>query len=246
MEQNILNNNLAESSTKQESFLQKHWQKLVAVVIWLLLAAAYFIYASANNLGLLDAFIQLVNVMQNSFYGPLIYIGIYMLRPLTFFSALILTVAGGFLFGPIWGILYTAIGSNLSATVAYLIGQYLGKGLLEIDESDTDSIITRYATRMRESSFETVFIMRLIFLPYDLVNYLAGFLRIDLKAFILATVLGSIPGTIAFVLFGASIEGEFDGTLPEFDYRVLIASVVIFIISLGISRYMKRREQNAH
>jgi len=85
--------------------------------------------------------------------------------------------------------------------------------------------------------------MRLIFLPYDFVNYLAGFLRIDLRAFLFATILGSIPGTIAFVLFGASIEGEFDGTLPEFDSRVLIASAVIFVISLGISRYMKRREQ---
>lgn len=49
------------------------------------------------------------------------------------------------------------------------------------------------------NSFETVLIMRFIFLPYDLVNYLAGILRIDLKAFILATLLGSIPGTIAFV-----------------------------------------------
>jgi len=239
----MLNENSVNGEATQGTWLQKHWQKLVAVALWLALGTAYFLYARANNLGLLDAFVQLVNVTQNSAYGPLIYIGIYMLRPLAFFSALVLTVAGGFLFGPIWGVIYTVIGSNLSATIAYLIGQYLGKGLLDIDEADSDSIISRYATRMRENSFETVFIMRLIFLPYDLVNYLAGFLRIDLRAFILATLLGAIPGTVAFVLFGASIEGEFDGTVPELDYRVLVASIVIFLISLAISRYMKRREQ---
>ena len=58
---------------------------------------------------------------------------------------------------------------------------------------------------MRDNSFETVLIMRFIFLPYDLMNYMAGFMRIHMRAFILATTLGSIPGTISFVLLGASV-----------------------------------------
>jgi len=68
----MLNQNLTNDTEVKESWLQKHWQKLVALVVWLVLGVAYYLYASANNLGLLDAFIQLVNVMQNSFYGPLI------------------------------------------------------------------------------------------------------------------------------------------------------------------------------
>lgn len=228
-------------TSNQDSFWSRHWQQLIAVLLWLLLLAGYYWYTSTNNLGPFAALQQLVEIMQNSAYGPLIYIGVYALRPLIFFSALLLTVLGGFLFGPIWGIVYTVIAGNTSAMVAYMIGRFLGRDVL--DEENAQGIVQRYANRMRRNSFETVLIMRFIFLPYDLVNYLAGFLQIDWKAFLLATILGSIPGTISFVLFGASIEGDLSGGLPSLDPRALAASVVIFLISLGLSRYFKRKEK---
>ena len=98
----------------------------------------------------------------------------------------------------------------------------------------------------RKNSFETVLIMRLILLPYDFVNYLCGILAIRYRAYIIASVLGSIPGTIAFVLFGASVKDIdkllLEGEFPSLDLRVLGASVVIFFISIGLSRYFKQRE----
>jgi uncharacterized membrane protein YdjX (TVP38/TMEM64 family) len=85
-------------------------------------------------------------------------------------------------------------------------------------------------------------IMRFIFLPYDAVSYLAGFLRIKFWPFILATALGSIPGTIAFIGFGASIE-SFNGALPKLNPVTLGVSVVIFIISIALSRMFKKKEE---
>ena len=100
-----------------------------------------------------------------------------------------------------------------------------------------------YADRLRRNAFETVLTMRFLFLPYDLVNYLAGFLRVRYVPFILATVLGSLPGTVAFVLFGASTDGDFSDGLPSVNAGVLVASVAIFALSLLGSRLLKRREQ---
>jgi len=94
---------------------------------------------------------------------------------------------------------------------------------------------------MRENSFETVMIMRFIFLPYDAVSYLAGFLNIKFWPFIFATDLGSIPGTIAFVGFGALIE-SFTDKVPSINPFTLAFSVVIFIISIALSRIFKKRE----
>ena len=113
---------------------------------------------------------------------------------------------GGFLFGPVWGIVIVAIGGNLSAMVAYTVGRYFGQGILDNEESS--GVMQRYADKMRTNSFETILVMRFIFLPYDLVNYMGGLLRVDWKAFLVATTLGSIPGTIAFVLAGASLDWE--------------------------------------
>ena len=87
----------------------------------------------------------------------------------------------------------------------------------------------------------TVFIMRLLFLPYDLVNYVCGALRIKWTSFLLATALGSLPGTISFVLLGASLESVDQG-LDGINPWAIVASVAIFVVSIAISRLLRKRQ----
>ncbi|MBW7884976.1 MAG: TVP38/TMEM64 family protein [Caldilineaceae bacterium] len=231
----------------QPSWLAKHWQKVAAIGIWVLLVGALVWFMQTNGLTLGELFLQAMAWVETNPLAPLVYIVVYTVRPLTLFSSVLLTLSGGFLFGPVWGVIYTAIGANLSATVAYYVGRYFGQGLLESEAST--GLVQRYARRMRENSFETVLIMRFIFLPYDLVNYLAGFLRIAYGSFILATIIGSIPGTIAFVLLGASLSPEqiselyLTGNVPSLEWRVLAISALMFVTSIALSRYFKRRER---
>lgn len=229
----------SEAVNPKPSFLKQHGQKLIAGMFWAAAIIAYVIYTARSGLGPIETLRQLVTFLSDSAWGPLIFVALYIARPLVLFSAGLLTIASGVLFGPVWGVIYTVIGANLGASLAYLIGRTLGADTLQQEGEATG--IRKYIGRMRENSFETVFIMRLIFLPYDLVNYLAGFLKINYVAFITATILGSLPGTISFALFGAS-SGLSEGA-PEFDPRILAASVGIFLASLGISRLVKRREQ---
>ncbi|MEZ4866049.1 MAG: TVP38/TMEM64 family protein [Caldilineaceae bacterium] len=239
--------------SSKPSFLSKHGQKLVAAAFWVLLIGGYAWYYQANGLTTTTALVQIVDLLSSP-WGPLLYIVIYALRPLIFFSAAVLTIASGAIFGAgsAWNltlaIIYTVIGSNLSATIAYYIGRFFGQGLLQENSGESSNLLQRYADRMRQNSFETVMIMRFIFLPYDLVNYLAGILRIDWQAFILASLLGSIPGTIAFVSFGASIDIKelVMGKSPQFNPWVLVFGAVIFVVSIVISRYFKRREAASH
>jgi uncharacterized membrane protein YdjX (TVP38/TMEM64 family) len=228
-------------SAERNSFLQQHGAKLLALLFWGSLVGGYYIYANLNNLTLADSLQLLVDFLTGSLLGPVFYMVIYALRPLLFFPATILTLLGGFLFGPI-GILWTVVGSNASALVAYTVGRYFGQGVLESEDETT--VIQKYTQRMRQNSFETVLIMRLLFLPYDLVNYVAGFLKIKWQPFILATAIGSIPGTISFVLLGGSF-----GTLDELvsgevnvNPTTLILSVLLILVSIGLSRFIKRRE----
>lgn len=247
-------NTLDQTVTKQDepSFFSKHGQKLVALAFWLVLIGGYAYYYISNGLTTETALLQIVDLLDSPF-GPIIYIVIYAVRPLIFFSAAALTIASGSIFGAgstlnlALAVFYTFIGSLTSATVAYYIGRFFGKGLVKEDGGDENAgVIQRYADRMRQNSFETIMVMRFIFLPYDLVNYLAGILKIKWVSFILATFVGSIPGTIAFVSFGASIDVKqlAMGEAPTFDPMVLIFGAVIFIISIVISRYFKKREAN--
>jgi uncharacterized membrane protein YdjX (TVP38/TMEM64 family) len=229
-----------EKSTN--SFLSRHGQKLVALTFWLLLLGAYGWYVKSNDLTIADSAENIAVLLTTSAIGPILYIIIYWLRPLIFFPATVLTVLSGFLFGPI-GILYTIIGANGSAMVAFCVGYFFGQGILDGND-ESAGFIQKYTTRMRENSFETVLLMRLIFLPYDLVNYSAGFLRIMWLPFLLATAIGSIPGTISFVLLGSSF-----GTLDELlagelkvNPPVLAFSIVLILVSLAASRVLKKRE----
>ncbi len=229
------------NQTPSRTFWQRHWSKAIALILWLALLGGYFWYTRQNDLTLADSVNSLADLLTNSFFGPVLYILIYAGRPLLFFPATILTLLGGFLFGPI-GILYTILGSNASAMVTFGIGWFLGEDVL--DNTEKTGVIQQYTRRMRENSFETVLIMRLIFLPYDLVNYASGFLKINWKAFLLATAVGSVPGTVSFVLFGASF-GTLDELLAgevQLNPVTVIASVVIIGISLALSRIIKKRE----
>ncbi|MCL4267733.1 MAG: TVP38/TMEM64 family protein [Anaerolineae bacterium] len=224
-------------------FFQRHGPKLIAFVFWITVVGGYYWYTRQNGLTLEDSVYRIADLLANSLYGPLLYMVLYAIRPLVFFPATVLTLLGGFLFGPI-GIIYTIIGSNASAMVAFGVGAYFGQGVLE--DKDSAGIMQRYTQRMRNNSFETVLIMRLIFLPYDLVNYAAGFLRINWKAFLAATAIGSVPGTISFVLLGASF-----GTLNELlageiqlNPVTAVASILIIGVSITLSRLIKKRESS--
>lgn len=235
----MLNSQMKQTSSP--SFFQRHWTKGIALIFWLIVVGSYYWYTRQNNLTLADSVNGIADLLTNSLFGPLFYIVIYAIRPLLFFPATVLTLLGGFLFGPI-GILYTIVGSNSSAMVTFGIGWFFGQNMF--DNGEGTGIIQRYTQRMRENSFETVLIMRLIFLPYDLVNYASGFLKINWQAFLVATAVGSVPGTVSFVLLGASF-----GTLDELlagDVRLnpvtVISSVVIIGVSIALSRYVKKRE----
>jgi uncharacterized membrane protein YdjX (TVP38/TMEM64 family) len=229
-----------QTPTAVESFFTKHWQKLLAGAVWLAFLLGYGSYAYVNGLTVDQAVQQLIDVLQSP-TGPLIYVFLYAVRPRLFFSAAVLTIMGGAVYGPVWGIVIVIIAGNISAVVAFMVGRFFGGGIIKESEN-ADGLVQTYARRLRQNSFETVLIMRLIFLPYDLVNYLCGFLRIDLKAFVLATIIGNIPGTVSFVLFGASIDISQGISQPDFNPWTFIFSILLVGFSIGVSRYFKRRE----
>lgn len=229
------------ATSKGIPFMRRHRHKVIAATFWFALIGTYLGYTLSIDVSPIETLRNLVAFLRQNAWGPLIFVALYTLRPLVLFSATALSVAAGFLFGPAMGILYTVVGANLGATLAFFVGSFFGQGLLEQTVREPRALAS-YALRLQERSFETVLIMRFLFLPFDLVNYMAGVLQIRYVPFILATILGSLPGTLTFVLFGASTDGDFSKGFPQVDLRVLAASAVIFVVSAGLSSFLRRRE----
>ncbi len=224
------------------------WVQRAAVAgIWLAAIVSWQIHRSANGLSTTEAAQRFIDTIGESWWGIFAYMLVYLARPIVLFPASILTIVGGILFGPVLGVFVVVIAANASAMIAYSVGRLLGRAPGTTDataEDGTTSFVPRWSNRMRDNSFETVLIMRLLFLPYDLVNYVSGILRLQWLPFLLATALGSLPGTVSFVLLGASIDRVDEG-IGGIDPTTLVVSLVIFVVSLTLARLLRRRQPAA-
>ena len=213
--------------------------KIIAGIFWAVLVYSFQHYRIVNDLSYQDVLFQLLDFFTSTMWGPVVYMVLYAIRPLIFFPATLLTALSGALFGFWWGILYTILGENASANFAYWIGRFFGKDLrLE------DTAIGNWVEALRKRSFETVLLMRLFYVPFDLTNYGAGIVRANWRAYFFATLIGIMPGLTTFVALGAAVnleEFKMDGlSFDAFDPKFLALSVGIFTVSLMLSKLLKR------
>lgn len=227
-------------SIKLLLWLKDHWTKLVAFGFWLAVVVGYWVYARIRALTVWEVIRELASVFLQDVTGPLLFIVMFTFQPLVFFPSAVMGVISGTLYGPYWGFLYTSIGAVGAATVTYWVGYFFGRPPAE--EADNGRL-GRYHQFLHTNTFETLIFLHLIFAPYDFVNYFSGYLRLRWWPFITAAFIGSIPGMITFVLFGASLELENVNETPQLNLRTLAISILMLIISLSISRLLKRREQ---
>lgn len=135
-------------------------------------------------------------------YAPIIYITLFAIVPLTFFPDSVLAISSGLIFGLLKGALYTMIGAFLGGTLAFFISRTLKKDFIDVI---TKGKYDEFHNQMDINGFFTVLILRLIPLfPFDIISYGAGLSKVSYKEFIVATLLGIIPGVLVFVNIGAS------------------------------------------
>jgi len=219
--------------------VKRHASKVIALLFWVALIYTFQSYRIENNLSYTQVLLSLIDFFTSTLWGPVIYMLLYAVRPLILFPATLLTALSGTLFGFWWGVVYTILGENASANFAYRIGRFFGK-----DMRLEDSIIGNWVDAMRARPFGAVLFMRLFYVPFDLTNYGSGILKINWPSYFTATLIGIMPGLTTFVALGAALDLEefsakglsFDAFEPQF----LALSVVIFVVSLALSRLLKR------
>ena len=159
------------------------------------------ILAAANGITPLYVTNRLIELSQHTIYGPPLYIAAFATLPVLLFPSTFLAIAGGLLFGATKGVIYTIIGSNLSAFFAYRIRQRLRRiGAQEATEQSPNvhwRRIEPFIKRRQDNPFPTVLTMHCLFLPYEFVSYGAGLLGLPTHSFVPATAIGILPWTFS-------------------------------------------------
>lgn len=118
-------------------------------------------------------------------------------------GAAMFTLAGGFLFGTVAGVLYVNIAATSGATLAFLASRYLLRDWVERTFGDR---LGPFQEGFATSAFSYLMTLRLVPLfPFFLVNLVSGLTRIRVGQYVLATSLGIIPGSVVFANAGRQL-----------------------------------------
>ncbi len=230
---------------KLRMWAQRYRKPLIAFVVWggaFLLARQYML---ANGLAVGDLVADLRELLTGTWYGPLIYILAYLLRPILLLPASLMTALAGTVFGLGLGFLYGMIAGTLSCVLPYGVGRWASNAEESVPVQQKDfSRLQKFIQLIQQNPFRTILTMRLLYLPYDAVSILAGSLKIRFAPFIIATTLGNLGGTFAYVALGASVEGDLTENSLSFDPAILLISAVIFIVSMGASRLLRAKSDS--
>lgn len=173
-------------------------------------------------------------ILSFGLWAPLIYIVVYTVRPLIFFPASVLSIAGGLAFGAWMGTIYTIIGATLGALLSFYVASTLGKSLVKKQWSGNAAKIQ---SQMEQNGFLYVLMFRLIpVINFDVISYLAAIAKVRFSSFALATVIGIIPGTFAYNFLGSSFVSG--------NPKIIAFAVAVFIVLTVVPILIRNRWNN--
>lgn len=176
-------------------------------------------------------------------WTPLAYAVVYVAGSPVPFVAVVLSAAGGLLFGTTLGTLYALVVATVSSLLPFFLARRLGREWVEskLRGKKLDHVYQQSGGR---DGFVFVVLMRLIpILPWEVQNYTAGLTNVSVPTFILATLLGAIPGTFSNVFLGSSAMDVGSG---RFAVALALNAVIISmpLIAIYVRKVRSRRNKN--
>lgn len=168
-------------------------------------------------------------VQDHLFLSALVFIGVYIAAvSLSIPGATLLTILGGFFFGPIIGTLFVNLGATIGAFIIFLAARYFLGDAIQKKYKDK---LARFNKEIEENGRNYMLTLRLIpIFPFFLINLLSGFTTIPAVTFLWTTALGIIPGSFVYAYIGhagASLDGK-----GVFQPAILTAFLLLAVFSV--------------
>ena len=168
--------------------------------------------------------------------GPIIYVGIFVVRPLFLIPSIALFIGGGLAFGPVLGPAYASFGAGLGGAVGFWFSRKMGhEYVFKKLKLGADMI---HSTKF---SFSVVLLLSLLpIMPVTVINYGAGLSTMKFKSYIVAHILGITPRAFAYGFFGSTLL-----EIGSARFRVaLLVLVILGIVTAYVRLRSKQRKQN--
>ncbi|KTD14749.1 mercuric reductase [Legionella gratiana] len=169
---------------------------------------------------------------KHSLIASLLFMGCYIFFvAISFPGAVYLTLIGGFLFGIVWGTVFVVISATIGATLVFFaVRTALGEWLAQ----KASGWIGRMRQGFQHNAFSYLLTLRLIPLfPFWVVNIVPGLLGVSAKTFILATLIGIIPGSAVYVIAGNGLSHVFAANQSPDLHIIFEPQIIGALLALG-------------
>lgn len=162
-------------------------------------------------------------------------------------GASLMTIAGGFLFGTWLGGAYSIVGATIGATAVFAAARYAAGDALPRRAGPR---LARLRDGFRKDAFQYLLVLRLVpIFPFWLVNLAPAAFGVPMRTYVVATVLGILPGSFVYAGVGAGLGAVFDaGGEPDLGLILepeillpLIGLAVLALIPVLYKRLRRRR-----
>ena len=146
-------------------------------------------------------------------------------------TALILTLTGGFLFGPWVGGVTAGVSCTLGAVIVFLISRWtVGDAV----EARTGPRVRAVAEEIKKDAFFYIVTLRLIpVTPFWLTNVAAGLIAIPVPTFALATLIGILPVGVIWAGVGSGLDALFASGQPLSPHALITPRVLLPLVGLA-------------
>ena len=135
--------------------------------------------------------------------GVLMFVAVYVVAAIALVPGSLLTMAAGFAYGPIGGLLVASPASVLAATAAFLLGRTALRGWVQkkIAESQKTRALDR---AIGHNSLKLILLLRLSpVVPFNVLNYVLGVSDAPVGRYVIASAIGMLPGAWLYVYLGS-------------------------------------------
>jgi uncharacterized membrane protein YdjX (TVP38/TMEM64 family) len=173
--------------------------------------------------------------------GPILVAAAYVLCTVLFIPGSVISLGAGTLFGLKTGLLVVIIGANLGALCAFLLARTFLRDRV-VKWAATKPTFRSLDQAIGREDFKMVLLMRLSPLfPFVWLNYLLGLTAVRTGAYILANLIGMLPGAVLYVYLGATARDVLGPPSADFyrqilNYVGLAATMVAVVVITRFAR----------
>lgn len=170
-------------------------------------------------------------------WGPLAYILMYIFITLTISPALPITIAGGIIFGPVMGVVYTAIGAGIGLSLSFLIARYVAREAIERKFGNT-AIFKKIDEGVKKDGWFILAVTRLIpIFPFGIQNYVYGLTSIGFVRYAVLSTIFILPGSSVYVMLAGAFTSGDKATVLKYS----ITASLIFLGLMVVTRIIKKK-----